>query len=88
LTAGFVKGVEGVEKLLLGRFLPALQKMDVVDEKEISFAIAPPEFCRTSIDDGADQLIHELLCPDVCNSGVRAALKRLVRYSLHEMSFA
>src|SRR6476469_7181726 len=45
LPACLVECVEGVEELLLGRFL-SLQKLDVIDQKQVGFSIAPAKLLR------------------------------------------
>ena len=72
-----------MEKLLLGCFFPALEEMDIVDEEQVGFAITPAELRTRTVQNGTDQLVHELLCPDVGYSGIGTAHQRLVGDGLH-----
>src|SRR5207237_4691740 len=88
LSTSFVQCVEGVKKLFLGCLFSAFQKMNVVDEQQIGFAIPPAKLCTASIENRADQLIHELHCSDVGNACRWATLHSLVCESLHQMRLA
>ena len=55
-----VKGVEGVEELLLGSLL-ALEELDVVDEKDVGCALTLVEGRDRSSLKSKDEFVHELL---------------------------
>ena len=72
LLAGFVERVEGVEELLLGRFL-ALEEVDVVDQEEVDVvAVAAAQVGHRPGVDPLDDLVDELLGADVEHPGRRA----------------
>src|SRR2546430_8294547 len=62
--------------------------MDIVDEQQVCFSIAPPKLGAGTLDHGANELVHELLGSDVCDASVGTALEGLMRDSLHEVRFA
>lgn len=83
-----MKGVEGVEELLLGAVLPG-QELDVVDEQDVDGAVARPEVRGAVLLDGGDHLVHELLGGDIGHLGRSAvALADGVSDGLHEVRLA
>jgi hypothetical protein len=75
-----------VEKLLLGSFL-ALEKMDVIDEQEVDFAIPSAKFSGRTILDRSDEIVCELFCADQGYSNLRASSDNLVANRLHQVGF-
>ena len=73
LLAGLVQRIEGVEELLLGRFL-ALEEVDVVHQEEVDVVpVAAPELRHRPAVDALDDLVDELLGADVEHPGVGRA---------------
>src|SRR4029434_3429625 len=70
LLSTFIKGVEGVEELLLGRLF-ALQEMDVIHQKQIDVApVALPALWHGPPSDPLDDFVDELLGAYVEHPGV------------------
>jgi len=79
--------VEGVEEFLLGTFL-AGEELDIVDEEEISLAIALAKFDEGIVLDGIDELVGEFLRREIHHLATGAALGDLLADGLHEMGLA
>ena len=77
-----------MEEFLLGCLLPALQKMNVVNQQEIGFAVPSAKLSAGPIENRAYELVHELLSSDVGDPRCRTALKGRMSHSLHQMCFA
>src|SRR5689334_5590371 len=84
LSTSLVQGVEGVEELFLGRFL-SLQKLHVINEKEVCLAIATTEILGGAFPDCSDHLVGELLGPDERDANVRLPLHDGMCDGLHQM---
>ncbi len=61
---GVVEGVEGVEELFLGGFLPG-DELDVVHQQQVRHPVFGPEVLGAAGADGRDQLVGELLAGHV-----------------------
>ncbi len=68
-----MKGVEGMEEFLLGPVLPC-DELDVVDQETVDFPVFFPEFRRSVVPDGADELVDELLRRHVNDVHVRVKI--------------
>src|SRR5665213_3759280 len=75
-----------MEELFLGCFLP-FQKVNIIHEKQVSFAIATPEIWHRSVVDRANKVVSELLGSHEGDPCRRVALIDRVTYRLHEMGF-
>src|SRR4051812_20821016 len=87
LTTSLIERIERVEELFLGCFL-SLQKLYIVNEQQITFAIATPEVLHRTILDRSNHLIGELLCSDEGDPCFWVSAKHLMCNSLHEMSLS
>ena len=67
LTAGAVQGIERMKELLLGRLL-ALHELDVVDEEDIAFTVAPLELIGGVGSEGVDEFVRERLGRGIAQS--------------------
>ena len=74
-----------MEELFLCSLLSALEEVNVIDQQEIRFPIAPAELSSGSIENGANKLVHELLGSYISDPGCWTTLKSLVCNCLHEM---
>ena len=77
LPAVVVQGVERVEELFL-RLLATGKELDVVDEQNVGFAVAPAEDRHLLFAHTQDELVHELLAGHVADGRVRVEPVHLV----------
>ena len=82
-----MKGVEGVEELLLGRVL-AGDELDVVHEQHVELAVAALEFVHALEAQRVDQIVQESLGGEVEHAGVGVAPEDLVRDRVHQVGLA
>jgi hypothetical protein len=87
LAAGFVEGVEGVEKLFLRALFP-FEKVDVIDEEDVGFAVAAPELVVGAGLDGGDHFVGELFGADEGDAGGGCAGEDVVGDGLHQVGLA
>src|SRR6267378_7858272 len=76
-----------MEELFLCCFLSSFQKVDVVNEQQISFPVTPPKLRARTIEHRANEFVHELLGSYICDTGIWTALECLMRNGLHEVCF-
>jgi len=86
LLSRIVKGVESVEKFLLGILL-AHEGLDVVDQKAIEIPVLFPEILHFVETDGVDELIDEPLRSDVKNLRAGVVLTNGVARGVQNMGF-
>jgi len=87
LLVTVVQGIEGVEKLFLGTLL-AREELDVVDHQHIGLAVFLAEFHESTVLDGIDELIGELLAGEIDDLGRLLVLEDVVTDSLQEVGLA
>src|SRR5437660_12872012 len=81
------KSVESVKEFLL-RSLLASEKLDVVNQENISLAITLPEFDEITVLDRVDEFVDEQLTRDVDHLHVSSFRPHILSDGLHQMGFA
>ena len=81
------KLIEGMEEFLLGGFLTG-NKLDIIDEEQISFPVFAPELDVFTGLDGSDQLVGELVALDIDDVGIRLFLPDPVGDGVQQMGLA
>src|SRR5260370_12515288 len=76
-----------MEELLL-RCFPPSEKMDIVDQQEIGFAIPTTKVMHRTLRNRRDHVICELLGTDVHDPTVRVSTQDLMGYRLHQVGLS
>ena len=76
-----------MEELFLRRFF-AFQKLHIVNQQQVGFAISAPKILRGATLDRSDQLIRELLGADERDARICVALQQFVCDGLHQVRLA
>ncbi|MNJ53529.1 hypothetical protein D3C77_489220 [compost metagenome] len=79
--------IEGMEKLLLCRFLPG-QKLNVINEQNINVPVFVPEAFRPVIPDGVNEFICKFLGRNINDFTAWTMLQNVVSNRMHEVGFA
>src|SRR6266545_8332697 len=85
LSVGVVKGIKGVEKLLLGSFL-AGDELDIVKDQDVDVPEFSLKFVHLVPSQGGDELIHERFGTQVDDFQARALSHRVVADRVDEVS--
>ena len=86
LLTGLMKGIEGVEELLLRGGL-AGDELNIVDEEHVAIAVLIPELVHGLTGEGVDHLVGEILALDVDHADVADFLLQLVGNGVKQVSF-
>ena len=81
------KGVEGVKKVLLGTLLTT-EKMNIVNQEEVSLTVALAELDQVVVLDRVDEFIDEQFAREIHHAGAFSARAKVLADRLHEMRFA
>ena len=87
LLAVFVKGVEGVEKFLLGGGFSGY-KLNVVDEQHVGFAVFFPKAAGGLSGYGFDELVHEVFAFGADDAHMGPQFVYPVGDGIHEVGFS
>ena len=87
LLVGLVQRIERVEELLLNSFLPG-EKLDIVDQQDIGFAVSTPEFGQFIVLDRFDVLVGEFLRRKTEDLQLWVFLEHIVADGVQQVRFA
>ena len=65
----FVELIEGMEEFFLGGFL-AGDKLNIIDQEQVSFPLLTAEFDVFTAFDGIDQFVGKLIALDIDDVGI------------------
>ena len=82
-----VELVEGMKELVLGTFLTG-DELDIIDEEQVCLPVLAAELDIFAVLDGLDQLVGELVGPDVDDVGVGVDLADAVGDGVEQMGLA